>query len=145
MPPPANKRDSPSMLSRLNTSTDSRPASSRNRTSTCTRRGLLPLWQRTGEIPSGSTLIRGAGFLLAVARNLFSPNSCQTIFHLKTVPLSHTLPKIQIFFLLPILPTLSLSSILFPQLFLHDSPISPRLYNLHKPYIRFSGYPLYPH
>ncbi len=41
------------------------------------------------------------------------------------MPLSHTLPKIQIFFLLPILPTLSLSSILFPQLFLHDSPISP--------------------
>ena len=55
----------PSMLSRLNTSTGSRPASSRNRTSTCTRRGLLPLWQRTGEIPGGSTLIRGAGFLLA--------------------------------------------------------------------------------
>ena len=68
MSPPANKRDSPSMLSRLNTSTGSRPASSRNRTSTCTRRGLLPLWQRTGEIPGGSTLIRGAGFLLARGR-----------------------------------------------------------------------------
>lgn len=51
MSPPVNKRDSPSMLSRLNTATGSRPASSRNRTSTCTRRGLLPLWQRTGEIP----------------------------------------------------------------------------------------------
>lgn len=68
MSPPANKHDSPSMLSRLNTSTGNRPASSRNRTSTCTRRGLLPLWQRTGEIPGGSTLIRGAGFLLARGR-----------------------------------------------------------------------------
>lgn len=43
------------MLSRLNTSTGSRPTSSRNRSSTCTRRGLLPLWQRTGEIPGRST------------------------------------------------------------------------------------------